>query len=215
MSSIKKLFRQNLTWFREQKDLSQSELSQRCDYDRTYVGKIERGEKEPSLEAIIRLSRELDVSMTDFFRSDRPETNETLAHSLQQGEDIYKVIFDDTYPMPSLFDTEGRFVEVNEAFLELCTRTKEDLIGRPLWECRFWGPSEWREKWLKKQVEEAAAGEPMQENMKIFLPEIDEETMILFSLTPIRQQSEIRHLLGSIKLLERKESEGTLLRQLT
>jgi len=42
------LFRENLRYYRQESDLTQEELSKACYYDRTYVGKIERGDKDPS-----------------------------------------------------------------------------------------------------------------------------------------------------------------------
>ena len=46
---------------RRRQRISQEELAARAGMDRTYVGGIERGEENPSLEKILRLARALEM----------------------------------------------------------------------------------------------------------------------------------------------------------
>lgn len=66
-SVFKDVFRKNLQFFRKSEDFTQNELSLRCDFSKSYVGKIERGDVDPSLESIQRLSDVLDVNPVLFF----------------------------------------------------------------------------------------------------------------------------------------------------
>lgn len=52
---------------RKEKDISQEELGFSSNLHRTYIGMIERGEKNISLENIGKLSKGLDVSMKLIF----------------------------------------------------------------------------------------------------------------------------------------------------
>ena len=52
---------------RKEKSLSQEELGFRSNLHRTYIGMIERGEKNISLENIEKLSKGLSVSMNLIF----------------------------------------------------------------------------------------------------------------------------------------------------
>ena len=52
---------------RKEKEISQEELGFRANLHRTYIGMIERGEKNITLENIEKLSKGLDVSMTLIF----------------------------------------------------------------------------------------------------------------------------------------------------
>jgi len=55
---------------REERDklgLSQEELAGRAGVHRTYVGMIERAEKNITLENIERIAKALDLKMRDFF----------------------------------------------------------------------------------------------------------------------------------------------------
>ncbi|MBL85848.1 MAG: transcriptional regulator [Winogradskyella sp.] len=52
---------------RKSKDISQEELGFRSNLHRTYIGMIERGEKNITLENIDKLAKGLDVSMKIIF----------------------------------------------------------------------------------------------------------------------------------------------------
>ncbi len=56
-----KIFGQNIRRLRMAKELSQEALAELCTLDRTYVGAIERGERNVSLQNIVKLARSLGV----------------------------------------------------------------------------------------------------------------------------------------------------------
>lgn len=49
--------------FREAKGLSQEALGFESGLDRTYVGGLERGERNPSIESLLKLCGALDVTL--------------------------------------------------------------------------------------------------------------------------------------------------------
>lgn len=53
---------------RREQNVSQEELGYRAGLHRTYVGGIERGEKNPSYENLLRLAEALGVSVSDVLR---------------------------------------------------------------------------------------------------------------------------------------------------
>ncbi|MBS3764920.1 helix-turn-helix transcriptional regulator [Candidatus Bipolaricaulota bacterium] len=67
MSTIRKRFAARLKELREERGISRQELCRKAGFHRTYIGKIERGEKSPSLEAIEIIAEELDVSIVKLF----------------------------------------------------------------------------------------------------------------------------------------------------
>jgi len=46
---------------RQQTGLSQDELSERCDFDRTYPSLLERGKRRPTFEMLLRLADALGI----------------------------------------------------------------------------------------------------------------------------------------------------------
>lgn len=51
--------------FRDNKGVTQEVLSGLSDIGRTHLSAIERGERKPTLETLYRISRALDVDMSD------------------------------------------------------------------------------------------------------------------------------------------------------
>ena len=49
-------------------DLSQEKLSYKCNLHRTYIGAIERGEKSPTIETLIKITAALDISLSEFLK---------------------------------------------------------------------------------------------------------------------------------------------------
>lgn len=64
----RKEFGARLRELRKERGLSQEGLAHVSDLDRSYVGQVERGERNISLDNIYRFSRALEISPTDFFR---------------------------------------------------------------------------------------------------------------------------------------------------
>ena len=53
---------------RESKDLSQEALADLCDLHRTYVGSVERGERNVGLLNIVRIAKALSTTCSDLMR---------------------------------------------------------------------------------------------------------------------------------------------------
>jgi transcriptional regulator with XRE-family HTH domain len=53
---------------REKLGISQEELSDRCGLHRTYIGSVERGERNVSLINIFRICKALQVAIEDLFK---------------------------------------------------------------------------------------------------------------------------------------------------
>ena len=66
-AEIQRRFGKRVRDFRKQKGLSQEALALACDLDRTYIGGVERGERNISLINIHKISRALAVSPSDLF----------------------------------------------------------------------------------------------------------------------------------------------------
>ena len=54
--------------FRDRRSLSQEALADRCALHRTYIGGVERGERNPSFESIARILTALDTSWSELGR---------------------------------------------------------------------------------------------------------------------------------------------------
>lgn len=52
---------------REKLGISQEELAMRSDLDRTYISGIERGVRNPSLTALVKLANGIDINLSSLF----------------------------------------------------------------------------------------------------------------------------------------------------
>lgn len=59
-----KLFGARLRALREKQNLSQAQLAYKGDFNRNYIGMVERGERNPSLLTLQRLADALEVELT-------------------------------------------------------------------------------------------------------------------------------------------------------
>ena len=68
MKSVEKKFGQKVRQLREAKGLSQEKLAFQAGIHRTYLGGIERGERNPSLRNIAVIAKALGVTIADLFQ---------------------------------------------------------------------------------------------------------------------------------------------------
>lgn len=67
MNSVAEKFGQRVRELRNRKGISQEELAYRANVHRTYLGGIERGERNPALKNIAAIAKALDVSLRELF----------------------------------------------------------------------------------------------------------------------------------------------------
>jgi len=67
MSNIKGRFGKRVRELRFARGLSQEELAFRAGVHRTYLGSIERGERNPALVNIAAIAKALDVTLPELF----------------------------------------------------------------------------------------------------------------------------------------------------
>jgi transcriptional regulator with XRE-family HTH domain len=70
-AKIKKAFGDRLRSIRRNQELSQEVLADLCDLDRSYIGSVERGERNISLLNIHRICSALNISLEEFFHGVR------------------------------------------------------------------------------------------------------------------------------------------------
>jgi transcriptional regulator with XRE-family HTH domain len=73
MSNIKGRFGKRVRELRLARGLSQEELAFRVGVHRTYLGSIERGERNPALKNIAAIAKALDVTLSELFSFEEKE----------------------------------------------------------------------------------------------------------------------------------------------
>ncbi|MFC5405100.1 helix-turn-helix domain-containing protein [Cohnella soli] len=84
MSEILALVGERIRNFRKEKGLSQEELAHLASLHPTYIGQIERAEKNVTLESLDKLTRALGISLETLFQHIQPASDEDAAYTLPQ-----------------------------------------------------------------------------------------------------------------------------------
>ena len=69
----KKIFGQNVRRLRKAHGFSQEELAERAGLHRTYIGSVERGERNISLDNIVAIARALGVAVAELMDGISPQ----------------------------------------------------------------------------------------------------------------------------------------------
>ena len=105
MSDITKVLGQRIRNYRIGKGLSQEKLAELSGCHHTYIGQIERGEKNATIESIVKIAVALDVSLSKLFEKLGAENTEARniplecyelisAKSKNEQEQIYRILLE-------------------------------------------------------------------------------------------------------------------------
>lgn len=64
----RKIFGENLSKHRKQQGLSQEKFAEKCNIHRTYIGAVERGERNIGIDNIEKISKALGVEVTKLLK---------------------------------------------------------------------------------------------------------------------------------------------------
>lgn len=67
MSDIAKIIGQRIRNYRAKKGLSQEKLAELAGCHPTYIGQLERGEKNATLESVEKIASAMDISLSELF----------------------------------------------------------------------------------------------------------------------------------------------------
>ncbi len=83
MSDIKAILGTRIRKLRKERGLSQEALAEKADLHYTFIGEVERGEKNISLVSLEKLAKALEVTLMDLF--DLPELEEKRFDNLKKN----------------------------------------------------------------------------------------------------------------------------------
>ena len=78
INELKRAFGLRIRSLRKSKKLSQEDLAEKAELHPTYIGGVERGERNPSFESILRIASALGVSPSQLFKFEGVKTSLNL-----------------------------------------------------------------------------------------------------------------------------------------
>lgn len=82
-----------IRFYRKQKNLSQEQLAEICNFHPTYIGQLERGEKNATLESIHKVTQGLNISLSQLL--------ENIDMATQEQDNIPLQIYYQLLKLPS------------------------------------------------------------------------------------------------------------------
>jgi PAS domain S-box-containing protein len=140
---------------------------------------------------------ELSVARTEvaddvpplFIGSFRDVTDKKRAEqALRDSERRFRALFDRAFQFIGLLRPDGTVLEVNQAACEAGALRREDAIGRPFWEARWWSHSRAMSDRIRDAVRRAAEGEFVRFEVAQRGPG-DSILDVDFSLTPVKDDA--------------------------
>lgn len=109
-------------------------------------------------------------------------------------ESPFRFVFDATFQFIGLLEPDGTLIEANQTALDFGDLTREDVIGKPFWECRWWTLSTQTQDDLRAAVQRAAAGEFIRYEVDV-RGAGDHTATIDFSLKPILKNGHVLYII--------------------
>ncbi len=100
MDNIRALAGERIRTLRKEKGWSQEELGERADLHYTYIGAVERGEKNASIDTLDKIAEALGIEMVDLFAfpQGRPNSDKLRALVIEEvkesSPEVLKLIAD-------------------------------------------------------------------------------------------------------------------------
>ena len=98
IQSLKQLIGREIKYQRTQKHISQEKLAELSELHPTYIGQLERGEKNATVDCLWRILKSMDISMAAFFEKidtlseTSSTTDETLSYLMTLDRDKLEIL---------------------------------------------------------------------------------------------------------------------------
>lgn len=101
MSEIAKTIGQRIRNYRTEKGFSQERLAELCGCHPTYIGQVERGEKNATLESIEKIASAMNISLSKLFEKMGEDSSDSIplkcyelvaSKSKAEQEHLYKML---------------------------------------------------------------------------------------------------------------------------
>ena len=68
MQEVQKKLGKKIVELRRKRGFSQEDFAHECQFHRSYMGALERGEKNVTIQVLVRLTKALKISLAELFR---------------------------------------------------------------------------------------------------------------------------------------------------
>ena len=121
-------------------------------------------------------------------RKNAEERERYLLAEAATANSKFRAFFEQGPLFAGIMALDGRIIEVNRLSLEACGYTKDQVVGKPFWDCPWWRPSEALMHKIKIAVAQAAEGQKFDAEMPYFVAD-GSQRMVRLVVLPIIDES--------------------------
>jgi PAS domain S-box-containing protein len=100
----------------------------------------------------------------------------------------FRAFFEQGPLFAGIMALDGTIIEANRLSLEACGYLKEQVVGKPFWECPWWSPSEALTQQIRLAVAETASGQTFRAEMPYFVSD-GSQRMVSLLILPIKDET--------------------------
>lgn len=128
----------------------------------------------------------------------------------KEQEQLYNTIFNSTFQFTGLLETDGTLIKANRSALDFGDLSRDEVLGKKMWEISWFGISEKTQESARQAVERAATGEFVRQEVRV--QGADRDAVLDFSVRPVtNDDGEVKYLVPEGRdITERKEREERL-----
>jgi PAS domain S-box-containing protein len=123
--------------------------------------------------------------------TERKNAEERERHLLAEAATAnskFRAFFEQGPLFAGIMALDGRVIEINRLSLEACGYTKDQVVGKPFWDCPWWRPSEALMQKVKIAVGQAAEGQKFDAEMPYFVAD-GSQRMVRLVVLPITDET--------------------------
>ncbi len=136
---------------------------------------------------------------------------EQIVKQLRDSQRQYEVIFNSAFQLIAVLSVEGTLLDINQTALDFFRKSKQDFLGRQIWQTQLWQESEETKNWIQAAILKGVQGKLFRDEIEI-KGALNQRLWVDFSLKPVVDEN------GKVVLLiaeardisDRKKAEKAL-----
>jgi PAS domain S-box-containing protein len=145
----------------------------------------QRRAEENARELLVK-QKEIELGLRD--RQLAQERERLLLVEASTANAKFRAFFEQGPIFAGIMALDGTILEPNRLALDACGYTREEIVGKPFWDCPYWNKSADLMQQIKEAISQAAAGQTYRAEMPYFVAD-GSKRMVDFILLPIKNES--------------------------
>ncbi|HEX4145668.1 MAG TPA: PAS domain S-box protein [Pirellulales bacterium] len=121
-------------------------------------------------------------------RKQAEERERSLLTEASMANAKFRAVFEQGPLFAGIMSLDGILLDANRLSLDACGYTRDQVVGKPFWDCAWWNRSAELVEQIKQATAQAAAGLPFRAEMPYFVAD-GSERMTDFALLPIKNEA--------------------------